>query len=161
MKELLHILRTSRMARRDAVLAKLKKAQARHAEARVELDRSLEAARQAHVARKDWILGKGMAADRTWRLAMMPSFEALFEQHSAHYWAAEAATKMFEESVQVQRDALNVCERALMRTDEWAAHQKSEEQLAQRLDEQNQDDDLAVQTSRTGWNLKADSGSFA
>ncbi len=154
-KVLLRTLQTSRVARRDAVLGKLNTAQARLAEARAELDRALEAARQAHIARKDWLLGKGLAADRAWRLAMMPSVEALFEQCSSAYWAVEAAIKVFENAVQVQRDALNVCERALMRNDEWAAHQKTQDELAQRLDEQNQDDDLAVQSRTSGWNLKS------
>jgi leucyl aminopeptidase (aminopeptidase T) len=153
-KDLIRTLRTSRVARRDAVLGKLKIAQARLAEARAELDRALESARQAHLSRKDWLLGKGMAADRAWRLAMMPSVEALFEQRSSAYWAVEAAIKVFENAVQLQRDALNVCERALMRNDEWAAHQKTLDELAQRLDEQNQDDDLAVQSRTSGWNLK-------
>jgi leucyl aminopeptidase (aminopeptidase T) len=158
-KDLLRTLRTSRVARRDAVLGKLNTAQARLADARAELDKALEAARQAHISRKDWLLGKGLAADRAWRLAMMPSVEALFEQRSSAYWAVEAAIKVFENAVQVQRDALNVCERALMRHDEWAAHQKIQDELAQRLDEQNQDDDLAVQSRTSGWNLKIESGS--
>jgi hypothetical protein len=158
-KDLMRTLRVSRVARRDAVLRKLNIAQARLVEARAELDKALEAARQAHFSRKDWLLGKGFAVDRAWRLAMIPSLEALFESKSSAYWAAEAALKVFADAVQVQRDALNVCERALMRNDEWAAHQKTQDDLAQRLDEQNQDDDLAVQTRTSGWNLKTESGS--
>jgi hypothetical protein len=154
-KDLLRTLRTSRVARRDAVLGKLNTAQARLAEARAELNKALEAARQADIARKDWLLGKGEAADRAWRLAMMPSTDALFEQRASAYWAVEATIKVLENAVQVQRDALNVCERALMRNDEWAAHQKTQDELAQRLDEQNQDDDLAVQSRTSGWNLKS------
>jgi hypothetical protein len=159
MKALLQMLKTSRTARRDAVLGRLNSAQSRLASAKAEQERALDEARTAHVARKDWVLGKGAAADRAWRLAMMPSVEAQFEQRSAAYYAAEAAAQVCIDAVQVQRDALNVCERALMRNDEWALHMKAEEQLAQRLDEQNQDDDLAVQSRSTGWNLKIESGS--
>jgi hypothetical protein len=158
-KALLQMLKTSRTARRDAVLGRLNSAQARLASARAEQERALDEARAAHIARKDWVLGKGAASDRAWRLAMMPSVEAQFEQRSATYYAAEAAAQVCMDAVQVQRDELNVCERALMRNDEWAVHMKAEEQLAQRLDEQNQDDDLAVQSRSTGWNLKIESGS--
>ena len=159
MKDLLHMLKTSRSARRDSVLGRLNSAQARLAAAKAEQERTLDAARTAHNARKDWVLGKGAASDRAWRLALMPSVEAQFEQLSALYYAAEAATQVCMDAVHVQRDALNVCERALMRIDEWAVHQNAQEQLVQRLDEQNQDDDLAVQSRRTGWNLQIESES--
>jgi hypothetical protein len=88
----------------------------------------------------------GLAAsdDVAWRLIMRDSCQSLFDHHLERAVAAAAVRDEKAAVVAEHRQALNQCERELMRNDEWREHMKEQDHLAQRLDEQNQDDDLAA-----------------
>lgn len=159
MKDLLRILKVSRVARRDAVLGRLRTVQAKLDAARGCERRALDEVARAQAARNEVLLGKGKDIDRAWRIAMMASCDALISVKLKELAATESAVQIEMDLVQVERKALNECERALMRNEEWATHQNAQDKLAARLDEQNQDDDLSVQKRLNAWDLKTEVGS--
>jgi hypothetical protein len=140
----LHMLRVSREARRDAVVGRLNAAKAQHAAALAEYrsigDLVLDAQRKLHE------VSHGLAAcdNVAWRLIMRDSCQTLFDHHLERLVAAAGVRDEKAAAVAEQREALNKCERELMRNDEWAQHMKQQDRVAQRLHEQNQDDDLAA-----------------
>lgn len=145
MKTLLQLLREGRTARRDAVLGRLHGLQAQLAAACEAQRDALAAIEHAIAARHMPWAASGPTADPQWRLAMQASCDALIERRHAEALTADAATRRCNEALGVQRAALTDCERALMRHDEWAAHERRRARVAERLDEQNQDDDFAAQ----------------
>ena len=150
MKTLLQLLREGRTARRDAVAGRMRGAQVQLALAREAHREAIDAIGVALAARRLPWSGSGPAANPDWRQAMQASCDALVECRHSEAMAAQTAASRCAEAVEIERVALVVCERALMRHDEWAAYEARQNRLAERLDEQNQDDDFAAQIRRPG-----------
>lgn len=144
MRATLHMLRVSREARRDAVVGRLSAAKAQHAAALAEYrsigELVLDAQRKLHE------VSHGLAAcdNVAWRLIMRDSCQSLFDHHLERLVAAAGVRDEKAAVVEEHRAALSKCERELMRNDEWTQHMKQQDRAAQRMDEQNQDDDLAA-----------------
>jgi leucyl aminopeptidase (aminopeptidase T) len=144
LKATLHMLRVSREAARDAVVDRLNVAKSQHAAALARYrsigDSVLDAQRKLHEVSH----GLASAENVGWRLIMRDSCQTLFDHHLEQLVAAAAVRDEMASKVAEHRQELNECERKLMRNDEWAEHMKQQDRIAQRLDEQSQDDDLAA-----------------
>jgi hypothetical protein len=144
MNATMRMLKVSREARRDAVVRRLNEANAAHGAALASHQQALQAVAFAQSARGELDQSMVLTADASWRLSLRDSCDALVQHRMGLMTVAANTVTDREVLVNEQRAALNACERALMRNDEWAAHMREEEQRAQRLDEQSQDDDLAA-----------------
>lgn len=150
MNKVLVLLRSSRTSRRDAALGRMAAARQRLDAAAAALHQSTAALQEAKVWQQDVLLGRGPAADAHWRCAMLPSCEALVEQRRAQLDQAQDAFTLRQHAMNIQRTALSVCERALIRTDELERLSIDQVRNAERLQEQSQDDDLAAAMRRGG-----------
>ena len=81
---------------------------------------------------------------------MLPSCEALVDQRRAQLDQARDAVTLHQHAMNIQRTALSVCERALIRTDELERLTTDQARRADHLQEQSQDDDLAAAMRRGG-----------
>ena len=145
MKTLLQLLREGRTARRDAVAARVRAAQAQLTSASETHRRALDAIVAAMAARQLPWSANGLSANSDWRQAMQASCDALVQRRHTEAVAAQAEASRCADAVETERAALVVCERALMRHDEWEAYEARQQRLAEHLAEQNQDDDFAAQ----------------
>jgi hypothetical protein len=144
MHDTLRILKISREARRDAVVRRLNEAKVARESAMAAHRQAQHAVDLAQSARAELNRPTALTAGASWNLSMMNSCDALVQHRIGLAVVAEKVVEASQALVEGQRTALNACERALMRNDEWARHIREETQHRQGLDEQSQDDDLAA-----------------
>ena len=144
MNKLLVLLRSSRTSRRDAALGRMAAARQQLDAAAAALDQSAAALQQALVWQQDVQWARGRAADAQWRCAMLPSCEAMVAQRRVQLDQAQHSVTLRQQAMNIQRTALSVCERALIRTDELERLSVDQARSAERLQEQSQDDDMAA-----------------
>ena len=148
MKKVLALLRSSRTSRRDAALGRMAAARQQLDAAAAAQHQSAATLEQAVAWQQEVLQGRGRAADAQWRRAMLPSCGALVEQRRAQLDQARDAVTRHQHAMNIQRTALSMCERALIRTDELERLTIDEARTAERLQEQSQDDDLAAARRR-------------
>jgi hypothetical protein len=141
---LLTLLRKTRDARKEAALAKLSAAKSQLAQADAALDVVGLAFREAQTMRRDLMRRNGAGLARDWRDTILPSCYSLIAVRARAVVQASKFLNEQQQRVDECRAALMLCEKALMRTDELRDIVKAQTNESQRLQEQSNDDDLAL-----------------
>jgi hypothetical protein len=144
MDKILPLLRKRRTARRDTALGHVATARAQRDGAHAALLQTAVRLREA----LNWLSsvrqGQGQGQDAQWRQATLLSCNALVEREHAALAQAETVLERAKQVLAERQVELMKCERALMRTDELQALAKQASAEAERLREQDLDDDLAA-----------------
>lgn len=141
---LLPMLRTRRMARRDAAQARLARARAHLEAIQAEVRRCEGVLREALTTLQSVQHGQGKAADPLWRQALLPSCEAVVERERAASLQALAAVEPARQQYAEARNILQQRERAILRTAELEQLQRAAELQAEAAAEESVDEDLAA-----------------
>jgi flagellar biosynthesis chaperone FliJ len=144
MNNLLTLLRKTRDARKEAALAKLSAAKNKLAHADAALDVVGLAFREAQALRRDLMRRNGAGLAKDWRDTILPSCQSLIAVRARAVMQASKLLDEHKQQVDECRAALMRCEKALMRTDELRDIVKAQTNESQRLQEQSNDDDLAL-----------------
>ncbi|MCY7314635.1 MAG: hypothetical protein LH480_03185 [Rubrivivax sp.] len=138
------VLQQIRVARRDTAASELRRLQDRCAAAEDAQSSARAALHSARGLRADLLSGRGPAAGGSLRLAALPSCDALVSRAQEQLTLADNQAQQANAALQLQRQALQACERALMRSEAWAQQQQQAEQVQQHRAEQDMDDELAA-----------------
>ncbi len=144
MNKLLTLLRKTRDARKEAALAQLAAAKSQLAQADAALDVAGLAFREAQTLRKELMRRNGAGLGKDWRDTILPSCHSLMVTRARVVVDASKLLDERKQRVDACRAALMLCEKALLRTDELHDIVKEQTQENERLQEQSNDDDLAL-----------------
>jgi hypothetical protein len=138
------VLQRIRVARRDCAAAEQRRLQDCSAAALAAVALARADLRSACTLREDMHSGRGPAAAGGLRLAALPSCDALVARAQDTLALAQGQAEQAQTALHLQRQALQACERALMRSEAWAQQeQQGQREQEQRL-EQDLDDELAA-----------------
>jgi hypothetical protein len=144
LNNMLTLLRKTRDARKEAALAQLAAAKSKLAQADAALDVAGLAFRQAQTWRKELMRRNGAGLGKDWRDTILPSCQSLMVTRARVVVEASKRLDEHKQRVDECRAALLRCEKALLRTDELRDIVKAQEMESERLQEQSNDDDLAL-----------------
>jgi hypothetical protein len=142
--QLLTLLRKTRDARKEAALARLVAAKNKFAQADAAFDKAAVAFREARRWRADLLRRNGEGLGKDWRQTILPSCISLLEVRGRAVMEASDEMESHKRKVDECRAALMRCEKALMRTDELRDIVNAQAAEDTRLQEQSNDDDLAL-----------------
>jgi hypothetical protein len=137
---LLHI----RVARRDCAAAEQRRLQDHCAAAQHAQAQARAALHSACSMRDDMRSGRGPAASGGLRLAALPSCDAWVSRAQEQLALADGQAEQAQAALQLQRQAVQACERALMRGEAWAQQHQQAQRMQEQLAEQDLDDELAA-----------------
>lgn len=138
------VLQRIRVARRDAAAAELRRLQELCNSAQASQQQAIAGLQSACNLRVELRSGRGPAASGHLRMAALPSCEAWVSRAEEQLAQANHQLEKAQAALAPQRQALQDCERALLRSQAWAQQLRQAQQAHELQVEQDLDDELAA-----------------